>query len=271
MRERRTIVLLACLAGVFSITMYRSSSQISVIEHNENNNRINLKNDKKNADDNDDYDHVQFSQTMRNKSPVYSEIMSSLTVDMTNQTHFASNNTQIAEACLKRFAAHLRSYINERYFDFACFEKGIDKLENELTHVSTFVMHMKPRDRVILKRLVFESQKLVEMQQSSELLKKYNFLGLVDHELVSRMVELNVRLISLKTMDDKLDSSVKNYSRRLFDAWRDMCLYEERFERLVNISAFTTADFRFQLDQAIVTIEDLWSQVPEGEYNVNDY
>ncbi|KAM9906669.1 hypothetical protein OXX79_001420 [Metschnikowia pulcherrima] len=271
MRGRQTIVLLACLTGVLSITMYRSSSQISVIEHNENDNRINLNKNNKNADDNDDYDHVQSSQTMRNKSPIYSEIMSSLTVDMTNQTHFAPNNAQSAEACLKLFAAHLRSYINERYFDFACFEKSIDKLENELTHVSTFVMHMKPRDRVILKRLISESQKLVEMQQSSELLKKYNFLGLVDHELVSRMVELNVRLISLKTMDDKLDRSVKNYSRRLFDAWRDMCRYEERFERLVNVSAFTTADFRFQLDQAAVTIEDLWSQVPEGEYKVNDY
>ncbi|KAM9936790.1 hypothetical protein OXX80_003676 [Metschnikowia pulcherrima] len=271
MRGRRTIVLLACLAGVFSISINRSSGQVSVIEHNENNDQIYHNLNKKKNINNDDYNHVQSSRTMRNTSPIYSEIMSSQTVDMTNRTHFASNNTQIAEACLKRFAAHLRSYINERYFDFACFERGIDKLENELTHISTFVTHMKTRDRVILKRLIFESQKLVEMQHSSELLKKYNFLGLVDHELVSRMVELNVRLISLKTMDDKLDRSVKNYSRRLFDAWRDMCLYEERFERLVNVSAFTTADFRFQLDQAAVTIEDLWSQVPEGEYNVTDY
>ncbi|KAM9908903.1 hypothetical protein OXX79_000083 [Metschnikowia pulcherrima] len=251
---RVTSILLACLAGVFSVTINTSSSLVNEIEPDNNN------------EDND----MQYLRTIGNLLPIYSEITSSQTIDMTSQMKSSSNSTETAEACLLSFAKHLRSFINERYFDFSCFERGIDMLKSELTRVSIFVMYMIPRNQNILKKLVSESQKFKEMQNSSRLLTMYNFLGRVDHELVSRMVELNVRLISLKTMDDKLDRSVKNYSHRLFEAWRDMCLYEERFERLVNVSAFTTAEFRFQLDQAAVTIEGLWTQVPESEYNVDE-
>ncbi|GEQ68570.1 hypothetical protein JCM33374_g2238 [Metschnikowia sp. JCM 33374] len=169
---------------------------------------------------------------------------------------------QHASDLLDTFVGLLKEFVFKRSFDVLLFDLYVEKLQDNLSYM-TNVVNSLPFSGRLGSQLCFATHMVQVMEESVPMLKYYATSHLPGRRWLYKMIELNVRLLTMHNSYGALDRSINRYAEKLLGFWRRMRMWEHRFTSLGGVPLEMQLLFEDQRSQAADTIDSLWGQVPD--------
>ncbi|KAM9908900.1 hypothetical protein OXX79_000080 [Metschnikowia pulcherrima] len=161
---------------------------------------------------------------------------------------------------------YLRSFFYDTHFDAALFETNAYNVAQQLYSISTLKqMSAWHEDEELTRQYTFVSSVFEAMELAIHNLKLYAYLGRKEHQLLNRMIEIDVRVLALHNSYGDLDTSTPGYRARVANCWRLLCLCGNAFDDLLSVSSEVRDLFEYHRLRAEENIGALWRQVPVEE------
>ncbi|GEQ69079.1 hypothetical protein JCM33374_g2750 [Metschnikowia sp. JCM 33374] len=183
-------------------------------------------------------------------------------VEPNNNPSRPVNESQIIQNHLELFVENLKSYIYFSHFDFYSFCEEQEALAQDLLAIGDQVKKVKSLERGVSKAYIFAKTILWDMMYASLKLKQYNASEGKEYTLLTQMIELNIRLLILRTSQGKLDRSVTKYAINLRIFWNEMCCWNTQFVVMENLPVEMRILFENYMSHAKDTILSLWREIP---------
>lgn len=164
---------------------------------------------------------------------------------------------------LDSFFQKMASYVNGVDFNYLQFGIDIEKLRLNLSDIEFEVeiayYYERFQHQIDFVRKVFQS-----MVDATENLKRYSGCQLPGHDLVHKLIELNVRALVLHDSHGDLDFRIKDFERKVLSLSRTFFFLEEDMNHLTEVLVGMRSIFYRQMAKVREILESLVSQFPSG-------
>ncbi|GEQ71438.1 hypothetical protein JCM33374_g5121 [Metschnikowia sp. JCM 33374] len=170
------------------------------------------------------------------------------------------NDTKIASYLLERFIRRLRSYIHHDSFDSPRFDSVSMKLGKRLSTIDFMVQNLTPSHEILMTQLQFAENMFNVMSYCTEKLKSFSQNISPGFTLVNKMIELNLRAMSLDNSHGKLDLSIRGHTEKLSLLYCNVVSVTDQFQNLPNKPLRMRFSFGFEAVQTRKTLDSLQGQ-----------
>ncbi|KAM9903938.1 hypothetical protein OXX69_007759 [Metschnikowia pulcherrima] len=176
-----------------------------------------------------------------------------------------SNHTVYAtEENLSRFVDEMKKYVNDTSFDVFGFENHLEVFKSEFLKIAQSIKRDHP-PRNVKKQFSFAKYMFKLMSDANDDLKYYRYSDVPGHQLVSKIIELNVRAMAFFDSHGKLDLSMDNYITRIYKLHRTLYVFFKKYSSLSDVLSDMLLIVNSQVAEAESTLDELWSMVPNEE------
>lgn len=172
------------------------------------------------------------------------------------------NRSLEAEARLQSVFFHMKSFLHDTYFEYFEFEDYSGTIQKELDNISVLINSFSPENEILKKRLRFSKLSSQNLLAYVRIIKRYNFLGQKDHELLSQMVEINALILAFYDIEGKINFLSPDYIERIVYLFQSLCTCEERFDDLLEVSEDIKLSFEYHTKQATEKLSSLLINFP---------
>ncbi|GEQ68560.1 hypothetical protein JCM33374_g2228 [Metschnikowia sp. JCM 33374] len=171
--------------------------------------------------------------------------------------------TEILDGHLEWLVENLKSYIYPSYFDAAAFKNDQSVLFQDLTTIHGLMSELGRYHPDIFDQQQFARYMFETMVLAAHKMNQVHFTGGKECTLITYMIELNVRCLSMYTSRGMADSSMEGYAKTVVGFWREFCSWKRDFSRLEKV-AFPLLMF-FEREQAYAegSIKALWGALSD--------
>lgn len=156
----------------------------------------------------------------------------------------------------EQFVSQLRTFVNERNFDFRNFQTKTQDLFSQLSNLLTRAEEYTFDDQ-LRAQFLFTLEYFNVFRDSARFMGCYDSMKLPGNTLVYRVIELYVRTFSLQNSYGEVDESVLNYDQKVLNILLELNNYQKLLEQLENVSFFIEIMFHDQAGKTKLVVETL--------------
>lgn len=177
---------------------------------------------------------------------------------------YPNHTIYATEENLNQFFDELKKYVNDTSFDTFGFENHLEEFKSEFLKIAQSIKRDHP-PRSVKKQFSFVKYMFKVMLEANDDLKYYRYSDVPGHQLVSKIIELNVRAMAFHDSHGKLDLSMDNYITRIYKLHRTLYVFFKKYSSLSDVLSDMLLIVNSQVAEAESTLDELWNMIPNEE------